>query len=80
MEFANRESPDSNEDVEPCGASCFSYCVCQTKMLKGFKLPSDTPKYDGIHEPKTCIDDYLTAVRCHGGSRTTAMQCLQLQL
>lgn len=49
-------------------------------MPKCFKLPSDTPKYDGLQEPKTWLDDYLTAVRCQGGSKTTAMQSLQLQL
>jgi hypothetical protein len=40
-------------------------------MPKGFKLPSDTPKYDGLQEPKTWLDNYLMPVRCQG---------LQLQL
>lgn len=49
-------------------------------MPKDFKLPSDTPKYDGLQEPKTWLDNYLMPVRCQGGSKTTAMQSLQLQL
>jgi len=49
-------------------------------MPKGFKMPSETPKYDGLQEPKTWLEDYRIAVKCNGGSRTTAMQCLQLQL
>ena len=47
---------------------------------KGFQAAHDTPKYDGLQEPKTWLDDYLTAVRCQGGSKTTAMQSMQLQL
>jgi hypothetical protein len=49
-------------------------------MPEGFKLPSDTSKYNGLQEPKTWLDDYLMVVRCQGGSKTTTMQSLQLQL
>ena len=49
-------------------------------MPTGFKLTSETPKYDGLQEPRTWIEDYLTAVQCQGGTRNTAMQYLQLQL
>jgi hypothetical protein len=49
-------------------------------MPKGFKLPSDHRKYDGAEDPKTWLKDHLTAVRCSGGTKTTAMQSLQLHL
>ena len=52
-EHSNRRSTDSGEDDEPCGASCFSHRVRHTRIPKGFKLPSDTAKYDGLQEPKT---------------------------
>ena len=49
-------------------------------MPRGFKLTSKTPKYDGLLELKTWLEDYLTAVKCQGGTKNTAMQYLQLQL
>ena len=49
-------------------------------MPKGFKLTAETAKFDGLQEPKTWLEDYLTAVRCQNDTRTTAMQYLQLQL
>ncbi len=53
--------------------SCFSRRIRRNLMPKGFKLPSDHRKYDRAKEPKT-------AVRCSGGTKTTAMQSLQLHL
>src|SRR5215216_8018854 len=49
-------------------------------MPKGFKLPSDNPKFDGLQDPKIWLEDHISFVRLHGGSRSTTMQCLQLQL
>ena len=49
-------------------------------MPRGFKLPSDHRKYDGSEEPKTWLQDHLTAVRCCNGTKVTAMQSLQLHL
>ena len=49
-------------------------------MPKGFKLPSENPKFDGLQDPKIWLDDHISSVRLHGGSQSTAMQCLQLQL
>ena len=71
--------PEEEED-EPCGAKCFIRRIRESRMPTGFKLTSETPKYDGLQEPKTWIEDYLTAVQCQGGTRNTAMQYLQLQL
>src|SRR5664279_583001 len=76
----SRESSYSNEEDEDCGAPCFSREIRETRMPKIFKLTSETPKYDGTLEPKTWLEDYLTAVRCQRGTRTTAMQYLQLHL
>src|SRR5664279_4111160 len=76
----SRESSYSNEEDEDCGAPCFSREIRETRMPKNFKLTSETPKYDGTLEPKTWLEDYLTAVRCQRGTRTTAMQYLQLHL
>jgi hypothetical protein len=49
---ANRESLDSDEDAEMCGASCFCHHVRRTRMPKGFKMPVDTTKYDGSSSRK----------------------------
>jgi hypothetical protein len=70
----------SEDEAEPCGARCFSRNIREAKMPRGFKLPNDLPKYDGQQEPSVWLEDYLTAVRFHQGTKTTAMQCLQLQL
>ena len=45
-------------------------------MPKGFKLTSESPKYDGLQEPKIWLEDYLMALRCQGGTKNTAMQYL----
>ena len=76
----DEDDDDEEGDIEACGAECFRRRIHRTQMPQGFKLPAETPKYDGTQEPRTWLDDYLAAVRCHGGSKTTAMQCLQLQL
>ena len=49
-------------------------------MPKGFKLPSENPKFDGLQDPKFWLEDHISSIRLHGGIRSTAMQCLQLQL
>ena len=72
--------PEEEEEDESCGAKCFIRRIRESRMPTGFKLTSETPKYDGLQEPKMWIEDYLTAVQCQGGTRNTAMQYLQLQL
>ena len=47
-------------------------------MPRGFKLPSDTIKFDGRQELKTWLEDHRESVKMHKGSTVTAMQCLQL--
>ena len=49
-------------------------------MPKGFRLTSETLKYDGLQEPSAWLEDYLTAVTCQRGSTSTAMQYIQLML
>jgi hypothetical protein len=62
------------------GASCFTRRVRTTPITKGFKLPHDQQKYDGLQEPQSCLSDYLQAVQILGGTKETAMQSLQLHL
>ena len=46
-------STDSEEDeTELCGARCFSKAIRQKRMPKGFKIPSENPKFDGLQDPK----------------------------
>src|SRR4051812_21992857 len=68
------------DEGELCGARCFSRSVRWTRMPRNFKLPSDTPKFDGTQDPKAWLSDHLSSVKLHGGNKETAMQCLQLQL
>ena len=49
-------------------------------MPKGFKLASATAKFDGSQEPSSWLEDYKIAVFCQQGSKTTAMQYLQLMM
>lgn len=49
-------------------------------MPRKFKLTTEVQKYDNSQDPKTWLKDYLTAVKCQKGSKTTAMQYLNLLL
>src|SRR5215216_5552900 len=75
-----RSTDSEEEDGELYGARCFSRSIRQKRMPKGFKLPSENPKFDGPQDPKIWLEDHISSVRLHGGSRSTAMQYLQLQL
>jgi hypothetical protein len=80
---AHRASDSANQDdrdFEPCGAACFSFNIRDTRMPKGFKLATGTPKYDGTQDPRLWLEDYLIACTCQGGTSTTAMQYIQLML
>jgi hypothetical protein len=68
------------DDEKEMGALCFTRRVHRTRVPKGFKLPHDQQKYDGSQEPTLWLSDYLQAVQILGGTRATAMQCLQLHL
>ena len=59
---------------------CFSRRIRETKMPKGFKLTSETPKFNGRQEPASWLEDYKIAVTCQRGTLTTAMQYIQLML
>src|SRR3954467_719143 len=74
------ESEMDEDEGELCGARCFSRFVRRTKMPCNFKIPSDTPKFDGTQDPKAWLSDHLSSVKLHDGNKETAMQCLQLQL
>src|SRR4051812_5706879 len=74
------ESEMDEDEGELCGARCFSRSVRRTQMPRNFKLPSDTPKFNGMQDPKPWLSDHLSSVKLHRGNKDTAMQCLQLQL
>jgi hypothetical protein len=72
---------ENYEDEEKeMGALCFTRRVRKTRVPKGFKLPHDQQKYDGLQERKLWLSNYLHAVHILGGSRAIAMQSLQLHL
>src|ERR1041385_7056958 len=77
-EYSDEQASDEN--VEPCGALCFTRSIRKTRMPKGFKLNSTTHKYEGLEEPEAWLDDYLTAVKFQRGTNITAMQYIQLML
>src|SRR3954462_11289622 len=74
------ESEMDEDEGELCGARCFCRSVRRTRMPRNFKIPLDTPKFDGTQDPKAWLSDHLSSVKLHGGNKETAMQCLQLQL
>src|SRR4051812_12036586 len=77
-EYSDEQASD--EDVEPCGALCFTRFIRETRMPSSFKLNSTTLKYNGLEEPKVWLDDYLTTVKFQRGTNVTAMQYVQLML
>jgi hypothetical protein len=73
--YAWREE-NYKDDEKEMGALCFTCRVRKTQVPKGFKLPHDQEKYDGLQEPILWLLDYLQAVQILGGIRATAMQSL----
>jgi hypothetical protein len=73
--YAWREE-NYEDDEKEMGALCFTRRVHKTRVPKGFKLPHDQQKYDGLQEPTLWLSDYLQAVQILGGTRATAMQSL----
>jgi hypothetical protein len=68
------------DDEKEMGALCFTRRVRKTQVPKGFKLPHDQQRYDGLQEPTLWMSDYLQAVQILGGTKAIAMQSLQLHL
>jgi hypothetical protein len=79
LHHAWREKNYEDNEKE-MGALCFTRRVRKTRVPKGFKLPHDQQKYDGLQEPTLWLSDYLQAVQILGGTKVTAMQSLQLHL
>src|ERR1041385_1057486 len=77
-EYSDEEASD--EEIEPCGALCFTRAIRETRMPNGFKLNSTTLKYNGLEEPEAWLDDYLTVVKFRKVTNVTAMQYVQLML
>jgi hypothetical protein len=68
---------ENYEDKEKeMGTLCFTRRVRRTLVPKGFKLPHDQQKYDGLQKPKLWLSDYLQEVQILRGTRATAMQSL----
>jgi hypothetical protein len=74
------DDSEAEDDDELSGAVCFSRRVRKTDTPKGFKLPTDKIKYEGVEEPEAWLDDYLQTIKIHGGTKATAMQNPQLLL
>jgi hypothetical protein len=68
------------DDKKEMGTLCFTRRVRRTRVPKGFKLPHDQQKYDGLQEPTLWLSDYLQVVQILGVTRATAKQSLQLHL
>ena len=49
-------------------------------MPRKFKLGTEVKKFDSTQNPRTWLKDYITAVKCQKGTKTTAMQYLNLSL
>jgi hypothetical protein len=77
--YAWREENYKDNEKE-MGALCFTQRVRKTQVPKGFKLPHDQEKYDGLQEPTLWLSDYLQAVQILRETRAMAMQSLQLHL
>src|SRR3954469_12267262 len=71
MRACSSESEMDEDEGELCGARCFSRSVRRTRMPRNFKLPSDTPKFDGTQDPKAWLSDHLSSVKLHGGNKET---------
>ena len=69
-EYSDEQASD--EDIEPCGALCFTRSIREMRIPSGFKLNSTTLKYNGLEEPEAWLDDYLTAVKFQRGTTIMA--------
>jgi hypothetical protein len=63
-----------------CGTECFSILIRSTPLSKGIKLSDGIVKFNGQHDPRIWLDDFITAITISGGSRDNALQLLSLHL
>jgi hypothetical protein len=63
-----------------CGTECFSILICSTPLPKGIKLSDGVVKFNGQHDPRIWLGNFITAVTISGGSRDNAIQLLSLHL
>jgi hypothetical protein len=63
-----------------CRAECFSLLIHSTPMPKGIKLSDNVVKFNGQHDPRIWLDDFIIAITIGGGSRDNALQLLSLLL
>jgi hypothetical protein len=63
-----------------CGAECFSILIRSTPLPKGIKLSDEVVKFNGQHDPRIWLDDFITAITISSGSRDNALQLPSLHL
>lgn len=73
-----RESRDNEDDM--CGVHCFTQRIRKTRVPSNFQIPDKYRKFDGLQDPEEWITDYLETVKIRGGTKSTAMQSIQLHL
>ena len=80
QERRERQHSPELADEDMCGLPCFTRRVRKTRVPKGFKLPENFKKFDGLQDPEDWLVDYLEMVKLVGGTRATAMQSIQVHL
>jgi hypothetical protein len=65
---------------ELCGVECFNLYIRTTPLPKGLKISEGTIKFNGQHDPRIWLDDFLTTVMVSYDTKDNAMQLLQLYL
>ncbi|KAK1616487.1 hypothetical protein QYE76_022004 [Lolium multiflorum] len=80
QERRERQHSPEVADEDMCGLPCFTRRVRKTRVPKGFKLPENFKKFDGLQDPEDWLVDYLEMVKLVGGTRATAMQSIQVHL
>jgi hypothetical protein len=59
---------------------CFNLYIRTTPLPKGLKISEGTIKFNGQHDPRIWLDDFLTIVTVSYDTKDNAMQLLQLYL
>ena len=68
------------EEESSAGPACLGPHIRIEPFPTGFRLPRDTPKYNGTTKPKDWLIDYTTAIGVAGGNWRLAMRYASLML
>src|SRR5215217_1213867 len=63
QERRDRQHSPELTDEDMCGLPCFTRRVRKTRVPKGFKLPENFKKFDGLQDPEDWLVDYLEMVK-----------------